>query len=123
MATKDYTFKVQVGQHILRPASYDDALLLEQAWAHKRNQEPVLVTISIPDERQEWIDKWYEKACKANVGVIRAGKSIVVTQLTRGGGSYYYATASLHPGDTYDYRTGVAVAYAKLTKARVPAFI
>lgn len=123
MATKDYTFKVQVGQYLLRPASYDDAQLLEKAWAHKRNNEPVWVTISLPDERQEWIDRWYDKACKANVNVIKVGKSIVVTQFGKSGGFYTYATASLHHDDTYDYRTGVAVAYAKLCKARVPAFI
>ena len=82
------------------------------------------VTIRIRDKRQEWIDKYYNLAKRmANAGtyVIKHCKEVCYVIPCNYAGDA--ASATPRHGDKYDYKTGVAVAFAKAFGDRVPDYI
>ena len=98
------------------------------ATAHgiNRTETPVEVIIRIPDQRQEWIDKWYADARAAEDECeifIRHCKQSTFICLYCCGRDVELASAAPRHGDKYDYKTGIAVAYAKLLGRPIPDYI
>ena len=82
------------------------------------------VTIRIRDKRQEWIDHYYNLAKRmANAGtyVIKHCKEVCYVIPSQYAGAA--AASTPRHGDKYDYKTGVAVAFAKAFGDRVPDYI
>ena len=74
-------------------------------------------------KRSEWVGTWllkYLSHPNATAKVI--GTDTVVALYNRSFG-VQIATARCMPGDTYDYDTGVAVAFAKLSLEPIPDYI
>ena len=82
------------------------------------------VTIRIRDKRQEWIDKYYNLAKRmANSGTYVIKHCKEVCYVIPCGYAGDAASATPRHGDKYDYKTGVAVAFAKAFGDRVPDYI
>ena len=77
----------------------------------------VEVIVRVRDLRQDWIDKWYTKACYSDCS-LAFRKDVVVAA-----GYGKVATAAPVRGDKYNRHTGIAVAYAKLIGEPVPDYI
>ena len=82
------------------------------------------VTVRIIDSRQQWIDKYFALAkrhARAGDFIIKHCKeTCVVIPVNYVGDT---ATSAPRHGDKYDYKTGVAVAFAKAYGDRVPDYI
>lgn len=78
-----------------------------------------ILTISIPDPRGDWIKKWYKKAKENNDVAFCRHKTATICVSCWGG----IAVSDVCKGDTYDYKTGIAVAYAKFCSEPIPDFI
>jgi len=78
-----------------------------------------ILTLSVPDPRGDWIEKWYKKAKDALV-TFRFHKTVTIC--------YSFddpipVLSDVREGDTYDRKTGIAVAYAKHCGEPIPDFI
>ena len=84
------------------------------------------LTISARDQRQEWVDKMYERAVIARddglVFIKHCQDTTVVTKYSVWEPSEIALSAPRH-GDKYDRKTGIAVAFAKIYGERVPDYI
>ena len=78
------------------------------------------LTLSIPDPRGDWIEKWYKKAGEDDDVAFYFHKTATICVFRIGGG---IAISDVCKGDTYDRKTGIAVAYAKFLGEPIPDFI
>lgn len=78
------------------------------------------LTLSIPDPRGDWIKKWYRKAKENDDVVFYHHKTVTICTT---GWSKNIAISDVCKGDTYDRKTGIAVAYAKFCDEPIPDFI
>lgn len=77
------------------------------------------LTLSVPDPRGDWIKKWYKKAKEDNNVAFYHHKTVTICVSCWGG----IAISDVRKGDVYDYKTGIAVAYAKFCNEPIPDFI
>lgn len=85
--------------------------------------ENFTLTLSVPDPRGDWIGKWYRKAKKDDGVVFRHHKTVTIC-IPRGHVSDdSFSISDVCNGDTYDRKTGIAVAYAKHYGEPIPDFI
>lgn len=74
-------------------------------------------------KRNEWVDSWFLKYLGHSNAIAEAiGTTTVVALYNRTTG-VRIATARCMSSDTYDYDTGVAVAYAKLCNEPIPDYV
>lgn len=85
-------------------------------------QKELSLTLSIPDSRGDWIEKWYKKAKNDDKVVFRHHKTVTICSADWGPGDDM-AISDVCKGDTYDRETGIAVAYAKFRGEPIPKFI
>jgi len=114
------TFGVRIATPITDMDRIIDAI---EAQGVDRINDPVEVIIRVPEPRQDWVNKWYEKAIRRQNRhglIIRHCKDATFIY-----DSFYDACASSAPrhGDKYDYKTGIAVAYAKVMHESIPDYI
>lgn len=83
--------------------------------------ENFTLTLSVPDPRGDWIEKWYRKAKENDDVVFYHHKTVTIC--TTSWGKNIVAISDVCKGDTYDRKTGIAVAYAKLCDEPIPDFI
>lgn len=78
-------------------------------------------TLDIPDPRGDWIEKWYNEAMEDEDVSFRHHKTATICY------DRYYGNpptiSDVCNGDTYNRRTGIAVAYAKMRGQSIPDFI
>lgn len=79
-------------------------------------------TLSVPDPRGDWIEKWYKKAKKDHDVIFHHHKTATIC-ISRWQTSDGFAISDVCKGDTYDRKTGIAVAYAKFCDEPIPDFI
>lgn len=77
------------------------------------------LTLSVPDPRGDWIKKWYKKAKDAAV-TFRFHKTVTICYDPY---DCEPVLSDVREGDTYDRKTGIAVAYAKRCGEPIPDFI
>lgn len=77
------------------------------------------LTLSVPDPRGDWIEKWYKKAKNADV-TFRFHKTVTICYDPY---DCEPVLSDVREGDTYDRKTGIAVAYAKRCGEPIPDFI
>ena len=84
------------------------------------------ITIEASDPRQDWIDQMYERAMTARdnelIFIKHCQNTTVIANYSLWNPSEIALSAPRH-GDKYDRKTGIAVAYAKISGERVPDFI
>ena len=98
-------------------------LLREKVDKLKLNrQEDLYLTLSISDPREDWIEKWYKKAEEDNEVVFRHHKTVTIC-VAYWGANENIAISDVCKGDTYNRKTGIAVAYAKFCGEPIPDFI
>lgn len=85
-------------------------------------QNNFTITLSVPDPRGDWIEKWYKKA-KEDPDVAFHHHKTVTICTADWGTSKDIAISDVCKGDTYDRKTGIAVAYAKFWGEPIPDFI
>ena len=78
-----------------------------------------ILTLSVPDPHGDWVKKWYKKAKENHDVAFCRHKTATICVSCWGG----IAISDVHKGDTYDYKTGIAVAYAKFCSEPIPTFI
>ena len=83
----------------------------------------VKIIIQYDDPRQEWIDKWYKRA-------VAAADDTVIFRFVKDGivciplyDPEYTAVTAPRKGDKYDRKTGIAVAFAKISDEKIPEYI
>lgn len=81
--------------------------------------ENFTLTLSVPDPRGDWIEKWYRKAKDAAV-TFRFHKTVTICYDPY---DCEPVLSDVREGDTYDRKTGIAVAYAKRCGEPIPDFI
>lgn len=86
-------------------------------------QENFDLTFSVPDPRGDWIKKWYKKAKKDNGVVFRHHKTVTICIPRWHVSDDGFGISDVCKGDTYDRKTGIAVAYAKHCGESIPDFI
>lgn len=117
------TFGVRIATSITDMDHIIDAI---EAQGVNRINDPVEVIIRVPEPRQDWVNKWYERAMKAAFdGRIFIRHCKQATFICTWGCVSECEMASSAPrhGDKYDYKTGIAVAFAKLTDEPIPDYI
>lgn len=73
--------------------------------------------------RRQWVEDWFLRyLAHPNAIDKEIGTTTVVALYNRSTG-VHIATARCMPGDTYNYDTGVAVAFAKLCNEPIPHYI
>ena len=115
--------RTDVNDKLSRQALYE---LYEDLRSKLETGTPVEIIIRVPEPRKDWIDLWYRKAMAAvNEGHIFIRHCQQATFICRW--SAYleedFASAAPRHGDKYDYKTGIAVAYAKLEGKPIPDYI
>jgi hypothetical protein len=85
-------------------------------------REEFTLTLSISDPREDWIEKWYKKAKEDDDVVFLHHKTVTICTAYWGVGENI-AISDVCKGDTYDRKTGIAVAYAKFCRELIPDFI
>lgn len=103
-------------------SSKDMALLLREKVDKLNRQEDLYLTLSISDPREDWIEKWYKKAKEDEDVIFRHHKTITICVAYWDAGENI-AISDVCKGDTYDRKTGIAVAYAKFCGEPIPNFI
>ena len=114
------TFGVRIATRLTDMDPIIDAL---NAQGIDRINDPVEVIIRIRDYRKEWVSEWYEKAIRRQSRqgiIIRHCKD--ATFIYENGTGVCASSAPRH-GDKYDYKTGIAVAYAKVMDEPIPDYI
>lgn len=74
-------------------------------------------------KRSQWVEKWFRKYLSHPNATARVIDTTTIVALCNRSSGIQIATACCMPGDTYDYDTGVAVAYAKLCQEPIPDYI
>lgn len=85
--------------------------------------ENFTLTLSVPDPRGDWIEKWYRKAKKDDDVVFRHHKTVTICIPRWHVSDDGFGISDVCNGDTYDRKTGIAVAYAKHCGEPIPDFI
>ena len=86
--------------------------------------ENFILTLSVPDPRGDWIKKWYKKAKKDDDVVFHHHKTVTIcTPHWHASDNFGFGISDVCNGDTYDRKTGIAVAYAKFWGEPIPDFI
>ena len=87
-----------------------------------RINDPVEVIIRVPEPRKDWVNKWYDRAMKAaenwDIFIKHCKQSTFICTC-----DCEIASSAPRHGDKYDYKTGIAVAYAKLKGEHIPDYI
>lgn len=86
----------------------------------------VEIIIRVNDPRQEWIDEWYAKATISALDgdiFIRHCKETTIVVAYEAVTDRQIACSAPRHGDKYNYKTGIAVAYAKLNGEPIPDYI
>ena len=96
--------------------------LLQKKVNELKYQENFDLVLSVPDPRGDWIEKWYKKAKNDDDVVFHHHKTATICSAGWGSG-YDMAISDVCKGDTYDRKTGIAVAYAKFRGEPIPDFI
>lgn len=86
-------------------------------------REDFALTLSVPDPREDWIEKWYKKAKKDNGVVFHHHKTVTICIPRLHVSDDGFGISDVREGDTYDRKTGIAVAYAKHCCEPIPDFI
>ena len=129
---KEIKIKGVVRPSHLRP-NIDDKLshqalreLYNNLLSSRETQKEMEIIIRVPEPRKDWVNEWYNKAMMAadNVDIFirHCQQATFICQY----GTYAndeMASAAPRHGDKYDYKTGIAVAYAKLRHQPIPDFI
>jgi len=83
---------------------------------------PVEVIIRVPEPRRDWVNKWYERAMMAaenwDIFIKHCKQSTFICTC-----DCEIASSAPRHGDKYDYKTGIAVAYAKVMDEPIPDYI
>lgn len=82
--------------------------------------EEITLTLSVPDPRRDWIEKWYRKA-KNSLVTFRFHKTVTICYDPYD--DCRPVLSDVRKGDTYNRKTGIAVAYAKHCGEPIPDFI
>lgn len=77
----------------------------------------------VEQKRNKWVTTWFGKYLSHPNATAKVINTTTIVALYNRSTGVYIATASCMPGDTYDYYTGVAVAYAKLCNEPIPDYI
>ena len=87
-----------------------------------RINDPVEVIIRVPEPRRDWVNKWYERAMMAaenwDIFIKHCKQSTFICTC-----DCEIASSAPRHGDKYDYKTGIAVAYAKVMDEPIPDYI
>ena len=82
------------------------------------------VIVRLRDHRQEWIDRYHDRAMKAiDLGLYNLQFCKDTTILVERNPFPTITTSAPRHGDKYDRKTGIAVAYAKQLHDPVPDYI
>lgn len=73
--------------------------------------------------RDQWVERWYRKYLTHPNATSKFIDTITVVSLWHRPVGVRIATARCMPGDTYNSRVGVAVAFAKLCDEPIPDYI
>ena len=103
-------------------SSKDMPLFLREKVDKLKRQEDLKLILSIPDPREDWIEKWYKKAKEDDEVVFRHHKTATIC-VAYWGANENIAISDVCKGDNYDCKTGIAVAYAKFCGEPIPDFI
>ena len=98
--------------------------LYEQQFHSPDRSTACEIIIRLPDPRADWIEKWYKAARRYE----RAGAFIIkhcqqTCFVIPAHDVYDAASSAPRHGDKYDYKTGVAVAFAKAFGQPIPDYI
>jgi len=113
------TFGVRIATPITDMDRIIDAI---EAQGVDRINDPVEVIIRVPEPRQDWVNKWYERAMMAaenwDIFIKHCKQSTFICTC-----DCEIASSAPRHGDKYDYKTGIAVAYAKVMDEPIPDYI
>lgn len=119
---------------ILRPSSISPTIgnnamynMIRQEASREVGPNPLVeIIIRVREPRQEWIDEWYAKAMTAEVDgdvfIKHCKEATIAVSYGANVHDEIVCSAPRH-GDKYDYKIGIAVAYAKLMGKPIPDFI
>ena len=117
---------VRFGVYAIATADMDRIISAVAAQGIDHCNDPVEVIIRIPEPRQDWVNKWYDRAMKAaenwDILIKHCKQSTFICAYACTGDNEMASAAPRH-GDKYDYKTGIAVAYAKLKGEPIPDYI
>lgn len=119
---KEYNFTGRIRPSSIR-INGEEFYTLYQQLADNENLDCEVI-VRIPDKRQDWIDKMYREAMRyerAGYGVLKFCQSTTI--FVSCSNAHNIATSAPRHGDKYDQKTGIAVAYAKMSGRPVPDFI
>ena len=115
--------RTSVDDNLSRQAIYD---LYENLLHSGRIDEKMEIIIRIPEPRNDWVNEWYAKAMMAasncDIFIRHCQQATFICQYGTYADDEMASSAPRH-GDKYDYKTGIAVAYAKLRHQPIPDFI
>lgn len=121
---QEYKFKGYIRPSSVRIGGDDFYNLYKRLHSDDMEDRACEVIIRIRDKRQDWIDKYYKLAKHmANAGTYVIKHCKEVCYVIPCGYAGNAASATPRHGDKYDYKTGVAVAFAKAFGDRVPDYI
>lgn len=106
--------------------SSDDKAAYDAFLATLPTNTCVELTISARDQRQEWIDDWYNRAKTAEdsgFAIIKYCRDTTIVAAYGAVCSNEIGLSAPRHGDKYDRKTGIAVAFAKVCHERVPDYI
>ena len=131
---EEYTIKGLLTPAYVRamPSDRRSREVLRQLYFHLRDQGipasgmEVEITIRVHDKRRDWIDLWYSNAMEAqeygNILIRHCQQATFICKRCAYANNEVASAAPRH-GDKYDYKTGIAVAYAKVCNQPIPDFI
>jgi len=127
---KEFTIQGLVrtfGVRIATPLSDMDRIIdAIEAQGVNRINDPVEVIIRVPEPRKDWVNKWYSRAMTAaqnwDILISHCKQSTFICAYACTGHCEMASAAPRHR-DKYDYKTGIAVAYAKLKNEPIPDYI
>lgn len=73
--------------------------------------------------RDQWAETWYFKCLVHPNATVKIIDTTTVVALYNRSTGLHIATARCMPGDTYDSKIGVAVAFAKLCNESIPDYV
>lgn len=124
---KEITFTGFIRPQFIRAADDESRDILRNLYKGLQDEYQeveVIVRVWDPqDLRKDWIDLWYMKA------INRQGWGGIIIRHCKDATFVYEndtgicASAAPRHGDKYDYKTGIAVAYAKVMDEPIPDYI
>ena len=129
---KEIKIKGLIRPSYLRP-DVDDKLsrqalreLYNNLLGSQETQKEMEIIIRIPEPRKDWVNEWYAKAMKAaddgDIFIRHCQQATFICEYGAYADDEMASSAPRH-GDKYDYKTGIAVAYAKLRHQPIPDYI